>query len=77
MSASGRQNGDVVSARAMYANARMSTTYADWAYRDVLERRITHAEANVAVFRTSARSADGDAQMMVQSPFSCMACHRR
>ena len=54
-----------------------SATYTDWAYRDVLERRITDAEANVDVFRDSAPSAKSDAQVMVESNFSCMACHRR
>ncbi len=70
------KQGEVASARAMYANARLSATYAEWAYRDVLERRITDAEANVAVFRNSAGSSEGEAHMMVQSNFSCMACHR-
>jgi hypothetical protein len=71
------KKGDVALARSMYANARLSTTYTEWPYRDVLERRITDADANVAAFRDSASSADGDTQVMVQSSFSCMACHRR
>jgi hypothetical protein len=71
------KKGDVAPARAMYANARLSTTYRDWAYRDILERRITDAAANVAAFRDTAPSADGNAQVMLQSNFSCMACHQR
>lgn len=71
------KQGDVVAAREMYANARMSKTYGEWAYRDVLEARIADAPANVAVFRDSSASADGAAQIMLQSDFACMACHRR
>ncbi len=71
------KNGEVALARAMYANARLSTSYASWAYREVLERRIIDAETNVAAFRDLAPPAQGSAPMMVQSDFSCMACHRR
>jgi tetratricopeptide (TPR) repeat protein len=71
------KKGDVALARQMYANARLSKTYEDWVYRPVLERRITDAESNVDVFRDSASSGKSDAHMMVQSDFSCMACHRR
>jgi tetratricopeptide (TPR) repeat protein len=71
------KQGDVALARAMYVNARLSKTYTEWRYRDVLERRITDAEANVAVFRDSTPSTTGDAHVMVRSNFACMACHRQ
>jgi tetratricopeptide (TPR) repeat protein len=71
------KKGDVALARAMYSNARLPTSYAGWAYRDVLERRITDAEANVAVFREAPPSLPGDGPLMVESNFSCMGCHRR
>ena len=71
------KNGYVAAARAMYANARLSTDYADWTYRNVLEQRIIDAGANVALFRESAQSQAGKVQIMVQSEISCMACHRR
>jgi tetratricopeptide (TPR) repeat protein len=71
------KQGDVTVARAMYANARLSTTYSEWAYRDLLEQRIVDAAVNVAAFRDSARSQDGGVRLMGQSDISCMACHRR
>jgi len=71
------KHGDVAVARAMYANARLSTTYSEWAYRDLLERRIVDAEVNVAAFRDSAQPQEGAARLMGQSDISCMACHRR
>jgi len=56
-------------ARAIYANARVSKEFASWRYRDVLADRIAHAEANVAAF------AKPDAKIMINSSFACMACH--
>jgi tetratricopeptide (TPR) repeat protein len=71
------KNGDVAVARTMYANARLSSTYAEWPYRDVLERRIRAADANVAGFRDSMPAGSPEAQMMLRSNFACMGCHRR
>jgi hypothetical protein len=70
------KHGDVTLARTMYANARRSRTYSQWAYRDVLERRIIDADVNVAAFRDFAPSQEGSVRLMGQSNFSCMACHR-
>jgi tetratricopeptide (TPR) repeat protein len=71
------KNGDVTLARTMYANARLSPGYREWKYRDVLERRITDADTNVGIFRGVEQSQDPDSQLMLESNFSCMACHRR
>ena len=67
----------VALARTMYANARLSAEYRDWKYRDVLERRITDADTSVGVFRGSEQSQDRNSQLLLESDFSCMACHRR
>jgi hypothetical protein len=67
--------GDPRTARALYANARLSAGYAGWAYRDILEARIREADANVAAFRATGTSTS--APMMFGSPYACMACHQR
>jgi hypothetical protein len=55
--------------------AKISSTYAEWKYRDVLEDRIQSAETNVAV--VNAPFASTKTVIMVNSAFSCMACHRQ
>jgi hypothetical protein len=52
-------------------------SYPQWAFRDVLEARIAHAEENVAAFRRpEAAGADGP-RMMLGSRFACVACHQQ
>lgn len=63
--------GDPATARKVYANAKLSPTYADWPYRAVLEQRLVEADANVAGFRAGTETA-----MMGRSAYSCMACHQ-
>jgi len=63
-------------ARRVYADARLSKTYAAWPYRDVLEERIAQAPDNVAVFRRPAAQGEARRTLMVQSSFACMACHQ-
>jgi hypothetical protein len=72
------KSGDWSTAQKIYANARLSSTYANWKYRAVLESRIEQAQANVAAFNapTTAKAAS-DAVMMVQSRFACMGCHQQ
>ena len=66
--------GDWATAQKIYANAKLSSTYAGWKYRAVLESRIEQAQANVAAFNAPARGqGPGDAVMMVQSRFACWA----
>jgi hypothetical protein len=67
--------GDWQTARKLYENARLSTTYASWPFRRVLEERIENAERNVAVFNAGRRHRE--ATIMVSSGFSCMGCHQR
>lgn len=70
--------GDWRVAQKAYANAKLSATYPQWRFRDVLEERIAAAEANVAIFNAPTASADKNRQrMMIASPFSCMACHQQ
>jgi hypothetical protein len=80
------KSGDWRTGVRVYALARGMSSYPRWAFRDVLEARITHAEANVAAFRRpqgggaeggGAEVADADApRIMLGSRFACVACHQ-
>jgi hypothetical protein len=65
--------GDWQTARKIYANAKLSRDYADWKFRNVLEERIEHAQANVARFNESSKSST--VRMLIDSEFACMGCH--
>ena len=72
--------GDVATAQKVYANARLSTTYASWKHRALLEQRITDAAANVAAFNAASGpggpSAPDSKRIMIQTTVACMACHQ-
>ena len=75
------KSGDWQVAQKVYANARLSPDYAKWPFAPVLEARIAQAQANVAAFNASVvngapSGASGDAVIMGQSRFACMACHQ-
>jgi hypothetical protein len=69
------KSGDWQTAQRIYANAKLSRTYASWKYQGVLEERVNHAQANVALLN----STDGTpkVRMMINSEFSCMGCHQQ
>jgi hypothetical protein len=70
--------GDWETARKIYSDAKLSPTYAEWQYREVLEDRIRDAPDNVAAFNAPADATNrGDKQIMVATAFACMACHRQ
>jgi hypothetical protein len=67
--------GDWQTAQVIYANARLSRDYAAWKFVAVLEDRIRNARQNVARFDgTDANPRSG---LMINSSFSCMACHQQ
>ena len=69
--------GDWETARKIYGDAKLSRTYAQWQYREVLEDRIRDAPDNVAAFNAPIDAANrGDKRIMVATAFSCMACHQ-
>lgn len=70
------KQGDVETARRVYANAKLSRTYSQWPYRRVLQERIAQAEENVALFR-DARPGEKVRTPMIHSTFACMGCHQR
>lgn len=63
--------GDWRTAQKIYANARLSRTYANWKFQSVLDERIARAQANVAAFNAT----DGT-PIMINSPFACVGCHQ-
>ena len=71
------KSGDWRTAVRVYALARGMSSYPQWAFRDVLEARITHAEANVAAFRRPESAASGGARMMLGSAYACVVCHQQ
>jgi hypothetical protein len=68
--------GDWRTAQQFYANARLSHDYAKWPLNEVLEQRIRNAQTNVDRFRAAPDSPDATA-IMIESRFSCMACHQQ
>jgi hypothetical protein len=70
--------GEWQTAQKIYADAKLSATYPQWKYRDVLEERIAAAKENVSVFNAPAAGAGKSRQrLMIASPFACMACHQQ
>jgi len=70
------KSGDWQTAQKVYESARLSRTYAQWKYRDVLEQRIVDAQANVKYFNRDDKSTDRMHQrLMIATPFACMGCH--
>ena len=72
------KKGDVAMAVKIYEQAKASKEYASWPYKNVLEERIKNAAKNTASFRIK---VPGDEmpktpQMMFNSEYNCMACHR-
>jgi hypothetical protein len=72
------KSGDPETARKIYAVSRLSSTYAAWPYREVLERRIQDAANNVHNFNEATPPSDRvNARMMIATPFTCTGCHQQ
>lgn len=69
------KQGNPETARHVYAQAKLSKTYAAWPYRSVLEDRITQANENVAIFRNPPKH-EKVRTLMIHSAYSCMGCHQ-
>jgi hypothetical protein len=65
--------GDWQTAQKIYANAKYLKEYGSWKYQAVLEERIEQAQNNVALFNAPPQT--GKPRIMIDSEFSCMACH--
>lgn len=73
------KNGDWEKAVSIYELARHAPDYPNWPYRDVLERRIRNAQANVPIFRQKPGKGEIiglDEAVMVETAMACRACHQ-
>ena len=60
----------------MYEAARLSKTYAQWPYRDVIERRLARLDALPGLLN-SAKPEEPEYASMSNTRFSCMACQQK
>lgn len=65
------KTGDVQTAIVIYNNAKLSKTYSEWPYHEMLEKRIQEAQENVKRFQGE------NAAVMFNSGYGCMACHQQ
>jgi uncharacterized protein YceK len=70
------KSGDWQTGRKLYENAKLSSTYAQWNFREVLEQRIRDAQQNVAAFNAKPDAANYK-PLMGASSFNCVACHQQ
>ncbi|MCC5014824.1 MULTISPECIES: hypothetical protein [unclassified Legionella] len=59
----------------IYQNAKLAKNYSSWPYRQMLEKRILNAKANVANFQKD--HSDPDKAILFNSGYGCVACHQR
>jgi len=69
------KSGDWQSAKLIYANAKLSKEFASWKYQAVLDDRIRQAQSNVALFNAPGEAPK--AGIMINSEYSCAACHQQ
>ena len=60
----------------MYEAERQSKTCAQWPYRDVLERSLARLDALPGLLN-SAKPEEPEYASMINTRFSCMACHQK
>ena len=66
---------DRPNARAMYEAARLSETYSQWPWREVLERRLAHLDELPDRLERAAAD-EREWTPMVKSAFACSGCHQ-
>jgi hypothetical protein len=67
--------GDAHTARIIYGNAKLSPSYPQWPYRAILEQRL-----RLTADSAKERPGEGAAvtlPLMLESTYSCMACHQQ
>ncbi|WPP50155.1 hypothetical protein [Catalinimonas niigatensis] len=73
------KHGDWEKGASIYAFAKHAPDYENWDYKDVLERRLTHAQQNVTVFRKEVKAGEKvavDHTVLVQTAIACRSCHQ-
>lgn len=68
------KSGDWQTAIKVYRNATLSKDYEKWPYRNILEKRITNAKANVKNFQKEYLGREKT--IMFTAGYGCMACHQ-
>lgn len=70
--------GEAETARAAYARAALSPTYASWPFRETLEQRVLNIEESAALF-AEAQTDPGaeEPEIVFGSAYSCAVCHQR
>jgi hypothetical protein len=68
--------GDWQLGQRLYMNAKLSPTYSQWNYRQILEDRIRDAQQNVAAFNAPPGAPQSN-PIMDSTAFSCVACHQQ
>jgi hypothetical protein len=69
------RGGDLPRARQMYEAAKLSQTYGEWPYREVLERRLGNLE-ELAPAIAAAPRGEAERTTMFNSSFACTGCHQ-
>jgi len=70
--------GKLEQAKVIYSAAKISPSYADWIYKDVIDGRIEEMKLNVTAFnqKQNLLELSGKRQMMINSEISCTGCHQ-
>jgi hypothetical protein len=64
--------------RKIYAIAKLSPSFAQWPFRQVLEDHSRDAPDNVAAFNARVPSEERDRpRMLFDSAINCVACHQQ
>ncbi len=69
------KNGQPDVAKIMYANAKYSSVYDEWNFKDVLEERIISADERAKAYK-SPNPAEHPA-LMINEPYACVGCHAK
>ncbi|MFT3835686.1 MAG: hypothetical protein QM723_01645 [Myxococcaceae bacterium] len=68
--------GQLEQAKVMYANAKLSSTYALWPFREVLEKRLEQIDENAQLFRQPEDQIPVERKTMFASTMNCVGCHQ-
>ena len=73
------KKGDSETAKKIYQIAKTQSDFKTWPYKDILNRRIANAKKNVNQFRRKILNSENfnENTIMINTPFSCMACHEK
>jgi hypothetical protein len=72
------KQGRVKDAKKIYAAAKLSPSFGEWVYKDMIDDRIRNAEANAPHFnkRIDIFNPSGSPQIFINSGVACVSCHQ-